>query len=209
MNKQLTKMRKKQTISKLNPNRGMFSLVTFKKWFSFFMLNNILSNDYKHRNENVVRLRDVNVILAGWSHLWYWLPTNKPVCHLITGLWGKHESKAMNRFLVIQNDLQLCWLTLCSAKPNSHLRLYSFKSPFNLKVSGYGIPCSRWPQRTRPWPGAVWLTGTADLICGGGSLKTDHYHTTRDRWNETITNNTTEGTPQHPKASSSSQWLSL
>lgn len=64
-------------------------------------------------------------------------------------------------------------------------------APKTLSPSGPGLQ-----------PGAGWLTGKADLICAGGSLKTDHYHTTWDRWDETITNNTTKGTSQHPEASS-------
>lgn len=38
---------------------------------------------------------------------------------------------------------------------------------FNLRVWGFGIPCLVWPLQTRPRPLAAWLTGEADLICGG------------------------------------------
>lgn len=81
-------------------------------------------------------------------------------------------------------------------------RPFHLLSLFNLSVWEFGIPCWKWPQRTRPWPAAVWLTGKADLICEGGSPKTDHYHTTWDRRDETLSNNTTDGSSQHLKGSS-------
>lgn len=78
-------------------------------------------------------------------------------------------------------------------------------SSFNLSNIGFwdfGIPCLKWPLQTRPLPRAVRLTGKADPICRGGSLKTDHYHTTSDGQNENVLKNTTDGSLREPLFSS-------
>lgn len=149
-------------------------------------------------------MQDFNVLTMFWLDDQisdYRLPTNRR-CHSIALLRGISSSQdkligSFNNLLVNTKQSLVHKRKRTKKTKTHHPKVFAI-----CRSGGLGFPSWGDPSRPGLCPEQCDWQVKADLICGGGSLKTDHYHTTWDRWDETLAYNTTDGTPQHLKGSS-------